>query len=487
MITDADVYDLAARIRRALTDLGHCYQTKAGETVEISYRHLALAGDRYAVLELDTSRLPRGVCIPDLETDKVLSHLSAVVGRPVKRLNTVGLSYVVMLAPPPKPPPWPARVDLPDMAPQADPWAWPFGVTRDGRHIWASLARTSHLLIAGKSGSGKSTAVNAGLVALLRAHDPRELRMILIDGKGGVELWPYNGVPHLALPVATTPEDAAAALAWLVNEVGRREAIFRAAGVRSLRAYNAAARGVDPLPLVAAVIDEVTDLVMLWGGPRSAPFADLARLASKARAFGVILVMSTQNPRADVLDTLVRENAGVRVAFKVDTATQSRMILGLAGAEAIPPARPGRCLVAGLADVPQVLQGYAVTDDAVTGLVRGLRAIVAPVLTALEQSLVAYARDELGGAFTLHPLAVAFAGRVSLRRLQHLARSWELRGWLTAPVDAVSPRRLTDDILTLAVGVRAENTVTGLQGLQAVTGAEDRLQGRLQAVIGAQP
>lgn len=452
MITDADVYDLAARIRRALTDLGHCYQTKAGDTVEISYRRLALAGERYAVMELDTSRLPRGVCIPDLETDKVLSHLSAVVGKPVKRLNTVGLSYVVLLAPPPKPPPWPARVELPDTAPQADPWAWPFGVTRDGRHIWASLASTSHLLIAGKSGSGKSTAVNAGLVALLRAHDPRELRMILIDGKGGVELWPYNGVPHLALPVATTPADAAAALAWLVNEVGRRETLFRATGVRSLRAYNAAARGADPLPLIAAVIDEVTDLVMLWGGPKSAPFSDLVRLASKARAFGVILVMSTQNPRADVLDTLVRENAGVRVAFKVDTGTQSRMILGLAGAEAIPAGRPGRCLVAGLADVPQVLQGYAVADDAVTGLVNGLRSIVAPVLTELDRALVAYARDELGGAFTLHPLAAAFAGRVSLRRLQAMGRNWQTRGWLTAPVDAVSPRRLTDELLTLAMG-----------------------------------
>lgn len=473
MITDADIYDLAARIRRALTDLGHCYQTKAGETVEISYRRLALAGERYAVLEVDTARLPRAVCIPDLETDKVLSHLSAVVGKPVKRLNAVGLSYVVLLQPPPKPPPWPARVELPDQAPQADPWAWPFGVTRDGRHIWASLAHTSHLLIAGKSGSGKSTAVNAGLVALLRAHDPRELRMILIDGKGGVELWPYNGAPHLALPVATTPDAAALALAWLVNEVGRREVIFRAAGVRSLRAYNAAARGVDPLPLVAAVIDEVTDLVMLWGGPKSPPFTDLVRLASKARSFGVILVMSTQNPRADVLDTLVRENAGVRVAFKVDTATQSRMILGMAGAEAIPPARPGRCLVAGLADVPQVLQGYAVTDDTVTGLVSGLRAVAAPALTELDRALVAYARDELGGAFTLHPLAEAFAGRISLRRLQNLARSWEMRGWLTAPLDAVSPRRLTEELLTLAVGVRGENAVTGLQGLQAVTGAED--------------
>lgn len=459
MITDADVYDLAARIRRALTDLGHCYQTKAGETVEVSYKHLALAGDRYAVLELDTSRLPRGVMISDLETDKILTHLSAVVGRKVARLNSVGLSYVVILQPPPKPPPWPARAELPDMAPQADPWAWPFGVTRDGRPIWASLAKTSHLLIAGKSGSGKSTALNAGLVALLRAHDPRELRLVLVDGKGGVELWPYSGVPHLALPVATTPDDAAAALGWLVNEVGRREAIFRAAGVRSLRAYNAA-RGGDSLPLVVALVDEVTDLVMLWGGPKSGPFVDLVRLASKARAFGVILVMSTQNPRADVLDTLVRENAGVRVAFKVDTSSQSRMILGMAGAEAIPPGRPGRCLVAGLSDAPLGLQGYAVADDAVTGLVAGLRAVVAPALTELEMALVAYARDELGGAFTLHPLGAAFAGRVSLRRLQSLARTWQARGWLTAPVDAVSPRRLTEELLTLAVGDRAITAVT---------------------------
>ena len=102
--------------------------------------------------------------------------------------------------------------------------------------------------------------------------------------------------------------------------------------------------------------------------------------------------------------------------------------------------------------MPQVLQGYAVADDAVTGLVNGLRSIVAPVLTELDRALVAYARDELGGAFTLHPLAAAFAGRVSLRRLQAMGRNWQTRGWLTAPA------------------------VIGLQGLQAVIGAEIRLQ-----------
>lgn len=471
MITDTEVYDLAAKIRQALTHLGYCYQTQAGDTWEVSFRRLQRAGDRYVILELDTARLPRRVAIPDLETEKVLSHLSAVVGRPVTRLNTVGLSYVVMLQPPPKPPPWPARVELPDLAPQGlGAWAWPFGVTRDGRHIWASLGKTSHLLIAGKSGSGKSTALNAGLVALLRAHDPAALRLVLIDGKGGVELWPFSEIPHLAQPVATDPDAGAQALAWLVNETARREALFRAAGVRTLTAYNAG-QG-EPLPLVLAVVDEVCDLVMLWGGPRSAPFADLIRLASKARAFGLILAMSTQAPRADVLDTLVRENAGVRVAFKVDTPTHSRLILGQGGAEALPPARPGRCLVVGLGEGPAILQGYAVEDSQVTDLVRGLRASKPSPLSDLDLDLIAYARDWLGGAFKLHDLGEFARGRISYRKLKDLARAWESRGWLTHPADAVSPRRLTPELLTLAgaagVGLGAGEAVQGSEGSNVV-------------------
>lgn len=450
MTTDAEVYDLAAKIRQALTHLGHCYQTQAGDTWEVSFRRLQRAGDRYVILELDTTRLPRRVSIPDLETEKVLSHLSAVVGRPVTRLNTVGLSYVVMLQPPPKPPPWPARVELPDLAPAgAGPWAWPFGVTRDGRHVWASLAKTSHLLIAGKSGAGKSTALNAGLLALLRAHDPAALRLVLIDGKGGVELWPFSEIPHLAQPVATDPDAGAQALGWLVGEVARREALFRADGVRTLTAYNHARQG-EPLPLVLAMIDEITDLVGLWGGPRSDPFRDLIRLASKARAFGVILVMSTQAPRADVLDTLVRENAGARVAFKVDTNTQSRLILGQGGAEDLPPARPGRCVVVGLGERPMILQGYAVEDAQVTGLVVGLRASKPSPLSDLDLELVAYARDWLGGAFRLKALGEFGAGRISYRKLKDLARAWESRGWLTKPADAVSPRMMTPELLRLA-------------------------------------
>src|SRR5512142_828685 len=205
--TAEQVQDYARQVTRALTHLGLAYTTKHGALVEVSYKSLALAGDRYAVLEVDTNRLPPRVSIPRLETDEVLKHLAAVVGRPVKRLNTVGLTYVIVLRPPPRPRPFPKRVDLPDSCPAGMAYAWPVGVTRDGEARWADLLKTGHLLIGGKPGAGKSTFLNAGLVGLLRQHGPESLQLVLIDPKS-VELHPYSGVPHLAIPVATEADDA---------------------------------------------------------------------------------------------------------------------------------------------------------------------------------------------------------------------------------------------------------------------------------------
>lgn len=472
MTTSNDVIQFATKIKSALTGLGFSYTTKAGDLVEVSYRKLKRAGSRYALLELDTNRLPPRVSIPDLEAPKVLSHLSAVVGKPVKKLNTVGLTYVIQLQAPPRPKPWPARVELPSEEPEGLAYAWPFGVDRAGRAIWGDLLKTGHILIGGKPGTGKSTAINAGLIALLRRHAPDSLRLLLIDPKA-VELWPYEGLPHLAQPVATNAEDAGEAVTWLVGEMDRREALFKSVGAKKLEEYNRKAPA--PLPLLLAIVDEVTDLVLTWGGAKAAPFVELTRVSSKGRAFGLVLLLATQNPKADILDTAIRENSGTRVAFKVDQSYQSKSILGMNGAEGLPAKKPGR-LVIDLGEGLRVLQGFKVEDADVEALVAQLRAVEPSPLAAGEAELVAFARDHLDGSFRLQAIYDEFKAKGwSWRQLGKLGKAWEARGWLTHPSDATSPRRLSEDLLRLTsgVGLGAGEAVKRSDGSRAVKPAED--------------
>lgn len=446
MLSDQEVFDFADRLRRGLTGLGFSYQTRGGYLLEVTFTRLARAGDRWLVCEVDCRNLPPRVNVARLEAPEVLTHLSAICGRPVRRLNTVGLSYVIELRPPPPAKPLPARVELPDQAPQGFAYAWPFGADRNRADVWGDLLQANHILVGGKTGAGKSTFVNAGLVALLRAHTPATLRLVMIDPKS-VELWPYAGIPHLVKPPITDPEEAAEAITWLLGELGRREALFKAVGAKSLTAYNA--KAVDPLPLLLTVIDEVTDLVFAWGGPKSPPLVELIRVSSKGRAFGVLLLLATQNPKAEILNTAITGNMGIRVALKVDTHDQSRVILGRAGAESLPAGRPGRLAVMGLGGDLQVLQGFAVEDSQVADLVAGLKTSEVSPLSAQEAALVVFARDHLDGAFKLSALYDHFRGVWSWRQLQKVGRQWEVRGWLTRPTDAVSPRFLTQELLEL--------------------------------------
>lgn len=440
------VREAAVLIREALTRLGFAYELASGEVWEISYKSLELVADRYALLEVDTQRLPRRVRVDQLTNPQVLHHLTAVVGREVKKLNTTGLTYCLELQPPPRKKPFPQKITLPDEAPADLIYPWPFGVSREGTPLWADLLTTGALLVGGKSGSGKSTFINAGLVALIRKHTPATLRLALVDPKT-VELWPYSGIPHLVRDVATTPEEAAELVEWLVGEMERRETVFKYKGAKDLTSYNRMTE--DPLPLVLAVIDEITDLVVTWGGVQSSPFGELIRLSSKSRAFGIVLCIATQNPKAVILDTLVRENSGVRVSFKVDTYAQSRSILAQSGAEKLPANRPGRLVTDLSGRGLETLQGFLVPEQKISELVDKLTAESAGLLTEIEAALVAYAQENLAGAFPLQPLYDRFKGSISWRQLTKLGRRWETRGWLTKPVDAVSPRLMTDTLLTI--------------------------------------
>jgi hypothetical protein len=444
----ADAQQAARRIRDALTRLGHCYRTTRGDLVEVSYKRLGVVDRQYAVLEVDVQRLPPRVSISKLTSPDTLHHLTAVVGKPVHKLNTTGLTYCVELQPRARQR-LPSRVSLDLESRPPGTYMVPIGQGREGGE-WRSLLDTSHILVGGESRSGKSTWLNAMLVALLAAHTPRELRLALIDPKG-VEFAPLAGLSHLVQPLADDPRTASAVTGWLVEEMDRRQQLFAGVYARNLPTYNARVRErgeEEALPLVLVVIDEVSDIA-LQCGLRSAFYRNLIRLSSKGAAFGLILVLATQNPKAEVLNTLIRGNMSTRIAFRVSSIEHSRTILGTAGAQVLSRTIRGR-MVARLDDSLVQLQGFYVPDEAVLALADRWAGSQGAQLTPVERALVRYAQRELDGAFPVARLYEQFKGDISYRQLAKLGRQWEHKGWLSPPPSAIEARQVTGELQELA-------------------------------------
>ncbi len=202
-----------------------------------------------------------------------------------------------------------------------------------GKAIGADLAKMPHLLVAGTTGAGKSGAINAMLCSLLLRATPHELRLVLVDPKQ-VELNHYESIPHLLTPVITSPRMAANALANLVKEMESRYGIMSLSRTRSLTELNKARarRGEAPLPYIVCVIDELADLMMV--APADVEDS-IIRLAQKARAVGIHLVLATQSPRVDVITGMIKANVPSRIAFAVSSQTDSRVILDQNGAESL--------------------------------------------------------------------------------------------------------------------------------------------------------
>lgn len=211
------------------------------------------------------------------------------------------------------------------------PLSFCLGEDISGEPIVADIAKMPHLLIAGSTGSGKSVCINCMITSILYKTSPDDVRMIMIDPKV-VELGVYNGIPHLLIPVVTEPKKAAAALAWAVQEMENRYKMFARYGIRDINSYNSYAyeHEMDKMPRILVIIDELADLMMV---ARDSVEEAINRIAQKARAAGIHLVVATQRPSVDVITGLIKSNIPSRIAFKVASQVDSRTILDYAGAE----------------------------------------------------------------------------------------------------------------------------------------------------------
>ena len=258
----------------------------------------------------------------------------------------------------------------------------------EGHCIVSDLAKMPHLLIGGTTGSGKSISINAMIMSILMRATPSEVRFIMIDPKR-VEFTPYNGIPHLYVPVVTEPKEAASALSWGVAEMERRLKVFSKVGARNIGQYNAKVQAAqaeakaaqeageelpdnelgDELPYIVIIIDELADLMMNVG--KEVEFS-ISRIAQLARAAGIHLIVATQRPSTNVVTGLIKANITNRIAFNVASGIDSRVILDTPGAENL----------IGLGDLllskpeyakPMRIQGCYVSEDEINAVVEKLR------------------------------------------------------------------------------------------------------------------
>lgn len=270
-----------------------------------------------------------------------------------------------------------------------------FGKDITGQPVYGDLAKMPHLLVAGATGSGKSVGLNVLLASLLARRSPEEVRLLMIDPKV-VELAVFDGIPHMLLPVVTDMNKAALALRWAVDEMERRYQLFADAGARSIATYNARVEKVhsgalsaeklfrarrtgmqtdepiappDKLPYVVVVVDEFADLMMVAAKDVEGA---IARLAQKARAAGIHVILATQRPSVDVITGMIKANFPARMAFKVSQREDSKVILGRSGAEHLLGMGDMLMIPPGASDLHRVHSAY-ISEDEVRSLCDFLR------------------------------------------------------------------------------------------------------------------
>lgn len=258
-----------------------------------------------------------------------------------------------------------------------------------GNPVYLDVAKMPHLLIAGTTGSGKSVCINSLIISILYKARPDEVKFILIDPKK-VELNVYNGIPHLLVPVVSDPRKAAGSLHWAVTEMERRYELIEGAGVRNIKGYNDSIANdpdAEKLPQIVIIIDELADLMMT---AKDDVEEAICRIAQKARAAGMHLIIGTQRPSVDVITGLIKANVPSRIAFTTVSQVDSRTIIDIAGAEKL--IGRGDMLFSPVGSIkPMRVQGSFVSDDeveAITGFVKnnyGVREYDQSVIDTIER------------------------------------------------------------------------------------------------------
>ena len=268
-----------------------------------------------------------------------------------------------------------------------------FSIGRDiaGHDIVGNISKLPHVLIAGTTGSGKSVCINSLIVSLLYKASPEEVRFIMVDPKM-VELNPYNGIPHLLIPVVTDPKKAAGALQWAVFEMMKRYKTFSEHNVKDLASFNTLAgqdAALQKMPTVVVVIDELADLMMVAAKEVE---ESICRVAQMGRAAGVHLVIATQRPSADIITGIMKANIPSRIAFAVASSMESRIILDMTGAEKLVGKGDMLYFPVG-ASKPQRVQGCMITEEEIDRVVTFVKSsgeahYSDEVMQKIEESLV---------------------------------------------------------------------------------------------------
>ncbi|QIE39054.1 DNA translocase FtsK [Bacillus tropicus] len=262
------------------------------------------------------------------------------------------------------------------------------GLDISGDPIVTDIRKMPHGLIAGATGSGKSVCINAILTSILYKAKPHEVKLMLIDPKM-VELAPYNSVPHLVAPVITDVKAATAALKWAVEEMERRYELFAHAGARDLTRYNTIVSGREipgeTLPYIVIVIDELADLMMVAPGDVEEA---ICRIAQKARACGIHLLVATQRPSVDVITGLIKSNIPTRIAFTVSSQVDSRTIIDIGGAEKL-LGRGDMLFLGNGTSKPVRVQGVYVSDDEIEKTVDHVKKQMKPNYLFKQEDLLA--------------------------------------------------------------------------------------------------